>query len=174
MSKLSPSDAAGIRGRFMSVKGDLLNELRQRAGSGGPQTVDIVAPVGKLSVSLLAVDSLACALESLTLETPNLAKASIDDLKQLSNTLTSQLSYLLEPISLIECDADSTTVQLRSNPPAKDEDQTSYYEIVARRGGSIQLCRYTKQPGDVRQITAANLTHEVLARLGQDLVDAVK
>lgn len=158
----------------MSVKTDLLNELQQRAGSGAPQSLDIVTPVGKLSVSLLTVDRLACAVESLVLETARLAQASIDDLKQLSNTLTSKLSYLLEPISLIECDADSTTVQLRSNPPAKDEDQTVYYEIVARRGGSIMLCRYTKQPGDVRQITPANLTHEVLARLGQDLVEAVK
>lgn len=158
----------------MSLKANIQSQLQAIAQTGGGgQTLTIPTPSGTLSAQLLTVDRLACALETLTFETDKLAGATIAQLKQLSDTLTKQLSYLLEPISLIESDADSATVQLRSNPPAKDEDQTSYYEIVARRGGSIVLCRYLKQPGDVRQITPANLTHEVLARLGQDLVDAV-
>lgn len=159
----------------MSLKATIKSELQQLAALGQPgaQTLTIPTPVGDLVVELQTIDRLACALETLRLESDKLAHASIDELKQLSNTLTKQLSYLLEPISLVESDAESATVQLRSNPPAKDEDQTSYYEIVAKRGGSIVLCRYAKQPGDVRHVTPAHLTHEVLARLGQDLVDAV-
>ncbi|HTN74266.1 MAG TPA: hypothetical protein VL096_03430, partial [Pirellulaceae bacterium] len=143
------------------------------AGQAGSQTLAVATPVGQLSAILPAVDRFACALERLTLESPRLANASIDDLKQLSNALTQRLSYLLEPISLLESDASSATVQLRSNPPAKDDDQTSYYEIVARKGGSIELCRYVKQSGQPREVTAAHLTHEVVARLSQDFVDAV-
>jgi hypothetical protein len=157
----------------MNAKSKIQGELVKLANTPGALTLAIDTDAGKLTATLLAVDSLACSLESLTLESPKLANASLDDLKHLSGTLSKQLCYLLEPISLIECDADSATVQLRSNPPAHDEDQTSYYEVVARRGGSITLCRYVKLPSDVRQLTPATLTHEVLARLGQDFVDAV-
>jgi hypothetical protein len=160
----------------MSVKLTFQNELTQLSNSGnltGSHLLEIDTPAGRLTAQLASIDRLACALDQLSLETTRLANATIDELKQLSNRLSKQLCYLLEPISLIECDADSATVQLRSNPPAKDEDQTSYYEVVARRGGAITLCRYVKLPGDVRRTTPANLTHEVLARLGQDFVDAV-
>jgi hypothetical protein len=160
----------------MPLKQQILQELNQLAAQGGnqPRQFALSVSVGSLEAALFSVDSLACALETLTLHSNKLAASTTAELKALSDRLSRQLSYLLEPISLIECDADSATVQLRSNPPQQDEDKTSYYEIVARRGGSIMLCRYLKQPGTVRQITPSNLTHEVLARLGDDFVTAVE
>jgi hypothetical protein len=160
----------------MNVKTTLTSELTKLAAGGfpsGPYTLCLDTPAGRLTAELLTVDRLACTLQSLSLDSSKLAGASLEALKQLSGTLSKQLCYLLEPISLVECDADSATVQLRSSPPAKDDDQTSYYEVVAKRGGSITLCRYLKLPGDVRQITPATLTHEVLARLGEDFVAAL-
>jgi len=40
--------------------------------------------------------------------------------------------------------------------------------LFLRRGGSIALYRYEKQPGAVRSRVAATLTHEVLRRLVED------
>ncbi len=157
----------------MAVKQQIMTQLRQFAAAGpGPFQLDEVAGTGRLTATIQTVDQLACAFQSLQLESPQLANKTIDELKQLSGLLCAKLAYLLEPIALIETDVDTCTTQLRSNPPAKEDDQTFYYEILVRRGGTIAFCRYQKQPGDVRQIVAANLTHEVFARLANDLVAA--
>ena len=104
-------------------------------------------------------------VDSLELASDKLAQQSLDELKQRSNRLCAKLSYLLEPIALIESDADTCTTQLRSSPPAQEDDQTFYYEILMRRGGIISLQRYQKQSGDMRQNVPATLTQEVLVRL---------
>jgi hypothetical protein len=158
----------------MSLKQQVVQQLQQFAASGpGPFQLDLAAPMGRLTANLQAVDRLACAFDGLQFESPKLANKSIDDLKHLSSELCNKVSYLLEPIALIETDVDTCSTQLRSNPPLKEDDQTFYYEILVRRGGSISLCRFQKQPGDVRQTVAANLTHEVLARLAEDFAAAI-
>jgi hypothetical protein len=158
----------------MSLKQQVTQQLQGFAAAGsGPFTLDQATKVGRLTASIIAADRLACAFDTLQLESDKLANKSIDDLKQISNRLCAKVSYLLEPIALIETDVDHCTTQLRSNPPAKEDDHTFYYEILVRRGGSITLCRYQKQPGDVRQSVPANLTHEVLGRLAEDFVEAV-
>ena len=59
-------------------------------------------------------------------------------------------------------------VQLRSNPPQRDDDGRSYYELLVRRGGEIALARYRKENGNARQQIAATVTREVLLRLVGD------
>jgi hypothetical protein len=141
---------------------------------GPPRTLDIAGPGQRVQCEVTALDMLGCAFQWLTLESTRLAAASIDDLKTISGQLASRLTYLLEPISPIEIDADRCVVQMRSNPPQKDEEKTSYYELVVRRGGEIALCRYTKQPGDARRTIPACVTREVLLRLIDDFVQAAK
>jgi hypothetical protein len=63
-------------------------------------------------------------------------------------------------------------VQMRSSPPNQGDQGTFYYELVVRRG-AIDLCRYQKTPGDVRQTVPATVTREVLQRLAEDFVAAV-
>ena len=158
----------------MSIKQQIVTQLQQFAAAGsGPFQLDEAVSAGRLTATILTADRLACAFESLQLESPLLANKSIDELKQLSTALCAKVSYLLEPIALIETDVDTCSTQLRSSPPAKEDDHTFYYEILVRRGGVIAFCRYQKQPGDVRQTVAANLTHEAFARLASDFVAAV-
>ena len=142
--------------------------------SGEAQLPRWIVFFGGLSVSaLVAVDGIGCAFESLTYKTDKLANSTVKDLKKLSDALTAKLNYLMEPISAVELDADSCTVQCRSNPPQQGEDGRSYYELLVRRGGDILLCRYLKQPGQPRQVVPAQVTREVLARLGEDFVATV-
>lgn len=157
----------------MSLKTDVVQSLLQFASAGGgPFTLDVQGTNGRLAAQVTAVDRLACAFEELRLESPALANKSMDELKVLSNRLCQRLSYLLEPIALIETDADTCTTQLRSSPPSKEDDQTYYYEILVRRGGSIALMRYEKQPGVPRVVVPASVTHEVLGRLASDFDEA--
>jgi hypothetical protein len=63
-------------------------------------------------------------------------------------------------------------VQLRSNPPEQNDQGTFYYELVVRQG-AIELCRYQKATGDVRQTVPATVTLEVLERLAEDFVAVI-
>src|SRR5262249_47815689 len=128
---------------------------------------------GRVEADLLAVDAIGCSFQTLGLSTNKLADSSLEDLRSISQTLTEKLTYLLEPIGVVEADADRCSIQLRSNPPQKGEDETSYYELMVRRGGDITLSRYSKKPGQLRQIVPAHVTREVLGRLADDFLEAL-
>ncbi len=135
---------------------------------GDAQLLEIDEAGQRLRCELVALDTLACAFTRLTLADDALARLSGDQLKQTAERLAGRLTYLLEPISPIETDAHGCVVQLRSNPPQKEADRTSYYELLVARAGEISLTRYTRASGAPRQVIPAQVTREVLARLAGD------
>ena len=74
----------------------------------------------------------------------------------------------MEPIARSRSTPQACIVQLRSNPPQRDDDGRSYYELLVRRGGEIALARYRKENGNARQPIPATVTREVLLRLVGD------
>jgi hypothetical protein len=127
----------------------------------------------RLQAEILALDTLACAFNHLGVELDALASSPVENLKQVADQIARRLTYLLEPITAVEVDRDQCAVQLRSNPPQKDDDNaTSYYELLVRRGGHVSLCRYKKQPGEIRRLVPAHVTREVFLRLVDDLSKA--
>jgi len=138
----------------------------QRASA--PDTLDVTEGSQRLTSELAAIDSLAVGFTSFTLATAQLANATPDELKRLGEKLSARLTYLLEPISPIEIDREGCVVQMRSNPPQRDDDQTTYYELTLRRGGAFSLSRYSKAVGDVRHANTATVTREVFLRLVAD------
>ena len=157
----------------MTIRPDIERELKRIQAVSGRGLVQVDLPAGRLEADLLAVDAIGCSFQTLAYSTDKLADASLDQLKSISQALTEKLTYLLEPIGLVEADADRCSIQLRSNPPQKGDDGTSYYELMVRRGGDITLSRYSKKPGQLRQIVPAHVTREVLGRLAEDFVAAV-
>ena len=158
----------------MSIQTDIERELKRIQAVSGRGLLQVDAdggrdrgrPVGRRCHRLLVSD--AGPIRPTSWPAP-----SLDELKAISETLTGKLTYLLEPIGVVEADADRCSVQLRSNPPQKGEDGTSYYELMVRRGGDITLSRYSKKPGQLRQIVPAHVTREVLGRLADDFMAAV-
>ncbi len=127
-----------------------------------------------LTCELSNLDALACSFSHLTLATAALAGASTADLQRISDDLSKRLTYLLEPISPIETDVDGCVVQMRSNPPQQDDDGTQYYELLVRRGGSLSLRRWKKEPATgSRAAIDANVTREVFGRLIADMAAVV-
>jgi hypothetical protein len=155
-----------------SIRPDIERELKRIQAVSGRGLLQVDCDTGRIEADLLAVDAIGCSFQTLGLSTQKLADASLEMLKSISDQLTNKLTYLLEPIGVIEADADRCSVQLRSNPPQKGDDGTSYYELMVRRGGDITLSRYTKKPGQLRLIIPAQITREVLARLADDFIDA--
>ncbi len=155
----------------MILKQKIESELDRLSSLGGGK-LDAESSNGRLTSQVTEVDSIACAFNSFELRNDQLQSATIDQLKELCNGLASRVSYLLEPLALVESDADSCTLQMRSNPPCKDEDGTSYYEVVANRQG-LSLCRFNKTAGSVREVIPANVTREVFGRLAGDFEAAI-
>ena len=158
----------------MSTKSQVHTELNRLASLGtiGPSTLRLDLGDGTLEAALTQIDQLACAFEHYSYKVDKLAGATVDQLKDIANTLSKRLSYLLESISPIEVDNEACVVQMRSNPPQKDDDGTRYYELVVARG-ELTLCRFSRASGQVRTIVAANVTREVFERLAEDFVAAV-
>ena len=146
---------------------DRIAQAGQLTRGSAPLSLDV--PHGCLRCELAAVDTMGCAFQQLWLETDALAQATVGQLRHLAQRLTARLSYLLEPISNLELDAEGFAIQLRSSPPQQDEGGRRYYELTARRGGEIRLCRYVKQTGQPREMVLTNVTREVLRRLVCDL-----
>ena len=156
----------------MSIRSDIERELKRIQAVSGRGLLQVDLPSGRIEADLLAVDAIGCSFQTLAYSTPQLAAATLQQLKEISEALTARLTYLLEPIGVVEADSDRCSVQLRSSPPQKGDDGTSYYELMIRRGGDITLSRYTKQPGQLRQIVPAQVTREVLGRLADDFIAA--
>jgi hypothetical protein len=156
----------------MSFHDQIDQELQRirAAGSGGSLTA--TAPNGRLECDMAGVDAIGCSAERFAFRTGRLAGSSLEDLKKIGEDLSRRVTYLLEPIAIIEIDAEGITVQLRSNPPSQDGGVTSYYELNINQDG-MTLHRYEARPGQPRQATPANFTHETFKRLARDVAAVV-
>jgi hypothetical protein len=151
----------------MTLQKQFEQELIQ-LGSGGAATVAASDLPRQLTCDVVERNPLAVSFNQLRLTTTELASADATKLESIGKALAVRLTYLMEPIAPIEIDAAACVVQLRSNPPQRDDDGRSYYELIVRRGGEIALTRYRKDNGGVRQQIAATVTREVLVRLVGD------
>jgi hypothetical protein len=126
----------------------------------------------RLQAEIIALDTLACAFEFLGVEIDSLAAAPVTTLKQVAEQLSKRLTYLLEPITAVEIDSNQCAIQLRSNPPQKDDNGASYYELLVKKGGLVSLSRYKKEPREARRRVPAHVTREVFLRLVDDFSKA--
>lgn len=95
----------------------------------------------------------------------------IADLKQAGDFLCERLRYLLEPLAVNEIDQELEVVQVRSDPPARNDHGVSYYEAEVRPT-SVSVRRYTKADS-ARRVVSMTLTREALANLVDDLAGLV-
>jgi hypothetical protein len=144
------------------------------AFTSGDHTVEVDLGPQHLECHLIALEPLACAFTRLALRADKLAGLPTDELQCVAENLSKRLTYLLEPISPIETDAQGCVVQMRSNPPHKETDRTSYYELLVSRAGELSLCRYTREAKAERQMIPAQVTREVLLRLAGDFSAVVE
>ena len=151
----------------MTLRDELLKELKNLVGQSNQQ-IDLTDGPRRLRADIDQCEALAVGVSRFVLETGELAGVDLATLQLASKSLCKRVNYLLEPIAPIETDADGCIVQMRSNPPLVGDTGRFYYELLLRRGGSVELCRYEKQASSPRVRVPATLTHEVLGRLAED------
>lgn len=134
-----------------------------------PWSVEAEADDISVQAELTAVERLACAMTKFEVRNRRWANASWDQVRTISERLARRLTYLREPVRPIEADGEARIVQIRSNPPRKADDATSYYELQVRGGGVISLCRFEKTSGEPRRAIPIEITREVLRQLVDDV-----
>lgn len=156
----------------MSYHDDIKLALNSAVVAGG-RDLRAKADNGTLVVAIDNADTMSVAFTSFVFQTDKLASAETAQLSKIADQLAGKLTYLLEPLRVIEIDGQQGAVQMRSHPPYQREQQTRYYEVLVQRGGSISLVRYERQPGEPRTPIAATVTEEVFYRLADDFAAAV-
>jgi hypothetical protein len=161
----------------MSIREQLQQQLGRLENAGGafqsPELIQIDGEDFRLTCEVTGVGSLGCAVNHLTVQSEQLAGKPIEDLKVRAEHLAAKLTYLLEPIAPIEIDSDGCAVQLRSDPPHREGDERTYYELLVLRSGELSLRRFRAEHHRPREPITAHFTREVLGRLADDLVGAL-
>jgi len=135
-----------------------------------PCPVTVEDPPNRLTLNLTALDSVGVAFDSLEFVTTDRQDWSSEALNAWGERLAARVTYLLEPLRVLEIDAGGGEVQIRSQSPTSRADQRGFYEVRLFRQGTLRMERYvfddaTRQ----RRRTPCQLTREVVERLADDI-----
>lgn len=125
-----------------------------------------------LALELTACSALGVAFEALAFTDPGDGERSTETLRGWADRLAARVTYLMEPLVLIEIDAVAGEVELRSQVPTARGELKSFYEVRLNKQGAMRLTRVVFDEETRRRRPAScQLTREVLERLTDDLVD---
>ena len=120
-----------------------------------------------VAISAQKQDSLSCLVGEMTVSSP--AGTGVP-LAERASAMAGRLTGLMENIRVIEVDADAEVAVLRSSAPAVRGDAKHYYEVKVTPTDA-NLKRYRTEAGtNTRESIGYALTHEVLAKVADDLV----
>ncbi|MCA8996060.1 MAG: hypothetical protein KDA80_03725 [Planctomycetaceae bacterium] len=161
----------------MSIRDDVEAQLKGLVGAAMPATLQASDATGvTVYIDLSAVDTMSCQFSELSILVPSLQNAPFDKLKKWAADLSQRITYLLENIGPLEFDPANGQVLIRSTPPHQLASGTQYYEIMlsSSGNGNFTLRRYKSVAGQPGRIAAdLQMTHEVLLRLVEDLLDTM-
>lgn len=150
----------------------LAETLLQRLADWRPQereTLTVGESGWTVTVAADCVDRVGCRLWEVALH-PQTSR-QLGDLQAWAERTAARVTGLLEPLAVIEVDAERRAAQLRSQVPAKVGEDVQYYELLLQGDGAATLnrCHTSRQCTAPREPTAFTLTHEALAKLVDDL-----
>jgi hypothetical protein len=136
-----------------------------------PCAVTVEDGPNRLTLSLTALDGVGVAFDSLEFVTTDRQDWSSDALNAWGQRLAGRVTYLLEPLKVLEIDAGGGEVQIRSQSPTTRADQRGFYEVRLHKQGILRMERYVFDDAmRQRRCTPCQFTREVLERLADDIV----
>jgi hypothetical protein len=160
--------------RSMSINELVLAKLAEWRPDTGRQTLVVSAPPNNIvSVTADRSDVVGAQLWEVTFRRPLTLDAA--GLKTWGENLAGRATGLLEPLRLLEVDAERKTALLRSQTPTQRGEDLLYYEVLLQGEGRADVRRYqaSQKPEVRRQQIAYTLTHETLAKLISDIEAAI-
>lgn len=120
----------------------------------------------KVRVQLADWDRLGCRLEKLEMKDTQGHSLKLDPLR-----LEKELTYLGEPLHIVELEKHRGKAILRSFPPRRENGTVSFFEMVLDGPGlSLTRLAYDRNLGQ-RAPVAVSFTRDTLERLLADLVN---
>jgi hypothetical protein len=139
-----------------------------------PCTVAVEDGPNRLTLHLTALDTVGLAFTALEFVTTGRPEWSSDALKEWGDRLSSRVTYLMEPLKVLEVDAGGGEVQIRSQSPTPRAERRGYYEVRLFRQGSLRMERFVlDEAARHRGPTPCQFTREVLERLADDIAASV-
>ena len=139
-------------------------------GGAAPGPLAVAHGPHALTLDLTAASPVGAAFTSLEFRVLGSPERSIDELKAWGDRLAARVTYLMEPLVVLEVDAPSAQVELRSSRPTPRPDRRLYYEVRLRRDASLTLARIAfDESSRTRETIPCQLTREVLEHLADDL-----
>jgi hypothetical protein len=140
----------------------------------GPGPLSVADGPYQLTLHLTAASTVGIAFDALDFAETGKPDRSTDALKAWGDRLAARLTYLMEPLIVLEVDALGGEVELRSQAPSARDTLRTYYEVHLRREGTLRLRRVAFDTATRRRTTVpCQLTREALERLTDDLVASV-
>jgi hypothetical protein len=125
----------------------------------------------RLTLDLTALDTVGVAFDRLEFAPTDRTDWSSDALKAWGERLAARVTYLLEPLKVLEVDAGGGEVQIRSQSPSSRADRRGFYEIRLYKQGTLRMERFVfNETTRQRERTPCQFTREVLERLADDLL----
>lgn len=141
--------------------------------SAGSSPCDVSAAEGpnQVSLRLTAGGTVGVAFDAIDFATSARPAWTDAELRAWGDRLAARVTYLMEPLVVLEVDPVAGEVELRSLAPTTRGGLRSYYEVRLNRQGALRFARVlfdenTRQ----RRPATCQLTREVLERLTDDLV----
>jgi len=139
-----------------------------------PCSVTVEEAQNRLVFHLTGLDTVGVAFSNLEFATTRRTDWSAEALRSWGERLASRITYLMEPLKVVETDAQGGEVQIRSQRPTPRDENRSYYELRLFRQGTLRMQRYVvDQETRERHQTPCQLTREVLERLADDIAASV-
>ena len=144
------------------------------AGTALPCRVEAESGPARIGLELAASGPVGIAFHRLDFAASGGDERTADALRAWGDRLASRLTYLMEPLVLIEVDAQAGEAEMRSRAPTARADLRSYYEVRLGRAGTLRLRRIAfDATSRARRTIPCQMTLEVLERLADDLVASV-
>ena len=159
----------------MNLAEALQEKLANWQSSGeGRHVTDLRLPEYGWTVQVTAerVDSVGCVLRRLDVRRDAPLPDNAAELESHARTVAKRVTGLLEALRVVETDRTRNIAMLRSDVPSATGDAALYYEVVmtGRNHVSVQRFQASKLSPAKKEAIAFALTHEVIAKLVNDLV----
>jgi hypothetical protein len=140
-----------------------------------PCTVTVEDSPSRLTLNLTALDTVGLAFSTMEYANTSRTEWSSDALKQWGDRLSKKVTYLMEPLKVVEVHDQGGEVQMRSQSPTPRDQERAYYEMRLFRQGTLRMERFvyddtTRQ----RRQVPCQLTRETLERLADDIAASVE
>jgi hypothetical protein len=156
----------------MSISRALMDGLGGRAPltSGVQRLEAIEAGLASVRCDVVAADGVGCAIAKLECQAIGRGPAAAD-LARYANDLCKRVTYLMEPLRVVEFDPKAGALVL-SEKPRRKGDSVGYYHLHAKPSGATVLHRVEfSESAKQRVFSPFALTHDQLEQLVDDLVD---